>query len=48
MLRETKASAVLVEIGFIDSTNDNNVFDSKRSEIIKALTKAILTEVGVS
>ncbi|MBU3191336.1 N-acetylmuramoyl-L-alanine amidase [Clostridium bowmanii] len=47
VLRETKASAVLVEIGFIDNTNDNNVFDSKRSEIIKALTKAILVEVGV-
>ena len=47
VLRETKASAVLVEIGFIDSSNDNNVFDSKRNEIIKALTKAILTEVSV-
>ena len=48
VLRETKASAVLVEIGFIDSSNDNKVFDSKRNEIIKALTKAILAEVGVS
>jgi len=48
VLRETKASAVLVEIGFIDNSNDNNVFDSKKSEIIKALTKAILTGVGVS
>jgi len=47
VLRETKAPAVLVEIGFNDSTNDNNVFDSKRGEIIKALTKAILIEVGV-
>ncbi|MBU3191300.1 N-acetylmuramoyl-L-alanine amidase [Clostridium bowmanii] len=48
VLRETKSSAVLVEIGFIDNTNDNKVFDSKRSEIIKVLAKAILAEVGVS
>lgn len=42
VLRETKASAVLVEIGFIDNTGDNNLFDAKRNEIIKALEKAIL------
>jgi N-acetylmuramoyl-L-alanine amidase len=46
VLRETRASAVLVEVGFIDNRNDNNVFDSKRGEIIKGLAKAILTEVG--
>jgi N-acetylmuramoyl-L-alanine amidase len=48
VLRETKAPAVLIEIGFIDNTNDNNIFDSNRSEIIKALTKAILTEISIS
>jgi N-acetylmuramoyl-L-alanine amidase len=48
VLRETKAPAVLIEIGFIDNTNDNNIFDSNRNEIIKALTKAILTEISVS
>lgn len=47
VLRETKAPAVLVELGFIDSTNDNNIFDSKRNEIIKTLATAILAEVGV-
>lgn len=47
VLRETKAPAVLVEIGFIDNTVDNNLFDSKRNEIIKALAKAILAQVGV-
>ena len=47
VLRETKAPAVLVEIGFIDSTGDNNLFDAKRYEIIKALTKAILAQVGI-
>lgn len=48
VLRETKAPAVLVEIGFIDSTNDNNLFDSKRSEIVNALTKAILSQLGIN
>ncbi|QGH20243.1 N-acetylmuramoyl-L-alanine amidase [Clostridium butyricum] len=47
LLRETKAPAVLVEIGFIDNTGDNNLFDSKRNEIIKALSKAILAQIGV-
>lgn len=47
VLRETKAPAVLIEIGFIDNTGDNNLFDAKRNEIIKALAKAILAQVGV-
>ncbi|WP_373898816.1 N-acetylmuramoyl-L-alanine amidase [Haloimpatiens sp. FM7315] len=47
VLRETKAPAVLVEIGFIDNSGDNALFDSKRSEIIKGLAKAILAQVGV-
>lgn len=47
VLRETKAPSVLVEIGFIDSTGDNNLFDKKRNEIIKVLAKAILARVGV-
>lgn len=47
VLRETKASAVLVEMGFIDNTGDNNLFDAKRNEIIKALAKAILAQIGI-
>lgn len=47
VLRETKAQAVLVEIGFIDNTGDNNLFDTKRNEVIKALVKAILTQIGI-
>lgn len=47
VLRETKAPAVLIEIGFIDNSKDNNLFDSKKNEIIKALSKAILTELGI-
>ena len=48
VLRKTKAPAVLVEMGFIDNTNDNRLFDSKKNEIIQALAKAILAEVGVN
>jgi len=48
VLRETKAPAVLIELGFIDNSVDNNMFDSKISEIIKALAKAILAQVGVN
>lgn len=48
VLRETKAPAVLTEIGFIDNTGDNNLFDSKRNEIIKAIAKEILAQVGVA
>lgn len=47
VLRETKAPAVLVEIGFIDNTADNNLFDARRNDIIKGLAKAILAQVGV-
>ncbi|KZL93984.1 N-acetylmuramoyl-L-alanine amidase [Clostridium magnum] len=47
VLRETKAPAVLIEIGFIDNTEDNNLFDSKRNGIIKGLAKEILAQVGV-
>lgn len=47
VLRGTKAAAVLIEIGFIDNTEDNNLFDANRSEIIKAIAKAILYELGI-
>ncbi|AGL03672.1 N-acetylmuramoyl-L-alanine amidase [Desulfoscipio gibsoniae] len=47
VLRETKAPAVLVEVGFIDNTGDNQLFDVKRDEIVAAITKAILEQVGI-
>lgn len=47
VLRETKAPAVLVEIGFIDNTKDNQLFDSKFDEIVKSISKAILLQLGV-
>ena len=48
VLRETKAPAVLIEIGFIDNSGDNALFDSKRNEIIKAIAKAILEQLGIA
>lgn len=47
VLRETKAPAILIEIGFIDNSEDNILFDEKRNEIIKAIAKAILYELGI-
>jgi N-acetylmuramoyl-L-alanine amidase len=47
VLRETKAPAVLVEIGFLDNSEDNNLFDTKRDKIIKVLAKAILENIGI-
>lgn len=47
VLRETKAAAVLVEIGFIDNSKDNKLFDSRFEEIVEAISKAILDELGV-
>jgi N-acetylmuramoyl-L-alanine amidase len=47
VLRETKAPAVLVEVGFIDNSEDNNRFESKINNIIKALSKAILSVLGI-
>lgn len=47
VLRETRCPAVLIEMGFIDSTNDNNLFDRKRNEIIKEIAKAILFQLGI-
>jgi len=47
VLRETKAPAVLIEIGFIDNTHDNQLFDDKFNEIAKVISKAILAQLGI-
>ncbi len=48
VLRETKAPAVLVEVGFIDNTGDNQLFDGKRDEIVAGIAKAILEQLGIA
>lgn len=47
VLRETKSPAVLIEVGFIDNTKDNEFFDSKFDKIVEAITKAILAQLGL-
>ncbi|HHX59968.1 MAG TPA: N-acetylmuramoyl-L-alanine amidase [Epulopiscium sp.] len=47
VLRETKAPAILVEIGFIDNNKDNQIFDSKFDGIKECITKAILDELSI-
>ena len=48
VLRETKAPAVLIELGFIDNSKDNSLFDSKKIEIVKSISKAILEQLGIT
>lgn len=46
VLRETKNPAILIEVGFIDNTGDNNIFDSKFESIAQAIAKGCLEQVG--
>ncbi len=46
VLRETKCSAVLIECGFISNMKDNNTFDSKFSEMAKAIADGICKTAG--
>jgi N-acetylmuramoyl-L-alanine amidase len=48
VLRETKAPAILTEIGFIDNTGDNELFDSKRDAIVDGIAKAILSQLRIA
>ena len=42
VLRQTKMPALLIEIGFIDNSMDNELFDLKKSQIIDEISKAII------
>ena len=42
MLRRTNMPAVLVEVGFINTDADNELFDSKFDEIAQAIADGIL------
>lgn len=48
LLRNTKAPALLLEVGFIDNTADNQLFDQKRAQIAQALGASILKALGKS
>lgn len=41
VLKKTKAPAVLLEVGFITSEKDNNLFDSKFDEIVDAIVLSV-------
>lgn len=45
VLRNTKAPAILVEVGFIDNKNDNWIFDTKLNNIAEAMADGIITEI---
>lgn len=47
VLKHTKAPALLLEIGFIDNSADNRLFDSKFEAIVDGISKSILEVAGV-
>jgi len=47
MLRATKAPAVLLEVGFVDSTADNRLFDARFEALAAGFAAAILAELGI-
>ena len=42
VLRKTRMPALLIEAGFLNSDEDNRIFDEKKDEIAKAIAGAIL------
>lgn len=46
VLRETKMPAILIELGFIDNSKDNYLFDLNRRDIAQELAKTIILEVN--
>ncbi|MER2108560.1 MAG: N-acetylmuramoyl-L-alanine amidase [Solibacillus sp.] len=42
VLKHTKAPALLLEVGFIDNSKDNALFDAKFDEIVRGISHAIL------
>ena len=46
VLKHTKAPALLLEIGFIDNSIDNELFDRKFEWIAEGIAKAILDVAG--
>ncbi len=47
VLKHTKAPALLLEIGFIDNSADNKLFDSKFEAMVDGIANAILEVAGV-
>nr|WP_300005317.1 N-acetylmuramoyl-L-alanine amidase [Tissierella sp.] len=47
VLRETLAPALLIELGFIDNTLDNQLFLDKNKEIGESISRSILEHLGI-
>ena len=47
VLRRTKMPAVLVEVGFINSNTDNQLFDANFNEIAQAIADGIIETIAV-
>ena len=43
VLRKTKMPGLLIEVGFIDNSGDNRIFDENRQMIIDRISKAIIS-----
>lgn len=48
VLRETNAPAILLELGFISNTEDNNLFDSKFDLYADTIARSLAQSVGVN
>lgn len=48
VLRATNMEAILFEIGFIDNSSDNTIFDGKFEQICQILAKGIMQGLGVN
>lgn len=46
LLKKIKANGLLIELGFIDSSSDNQIFNNRIDEISGAICRACLKEVG--
>ncbi|MCL2630421.1 MAG: N-acetylmuramoyl-L-alanine amidase [Firmicutes bacterium] len=46
VLRNTRAPALLIELGFISNEQDNQIFDTRFNELVEAVGKGILEAVG--
>ena len=46
VLKHTRVPTLLLEVGFIDNSNDNQLFDSKFEEIVEGIAQAILEVAG--
>lgn len=47
VLRNTKAPAVMIELGFITNASDNNLFDSNFNGYAKAIAQGICAYLGI-